>query len=46
MVNGKVVLECKRGCFECFNPMFGAGDGKCEGIRDRNNDVVECHCKQ
>ena len=29
MVNGfKLVLECKRGSFDCFDPLLGAGDGK------------------
>ena len=46
MVNGKLVLECKRGCFDCFDPLLGAGDGKCMSIRDRDNDVVGCHCNQ
>ena len=46
MVNGKMVLECKRGCFDCFDPLLGAGDGKCMSIRDRNNVVVGCRCNQ
>ena len=40
MVNGKLVLECKRGSFDCFDPLLGAGDGKCMSTRDRNNVVV------
>ena len=46
MVNGKLVLECKRGSFDCFDPLLGAGDGKCMSIRDRNNVVVGCRCNQ
>ena len=46
MVNGKLVLECKRGCFQCFDTLLGAGDGRCESIRDRNNVVVGCRCRQ
>ena len=46
MVNGKLVLECKRGCFDCFDPLLGAGDGTCVSIRDKNNVVVGCRCRQ
>ena len=46
MVNGKLVLECKRGCFDCFDPLLGAGDGTCVSIRDKNNVVVGCRCNQ
>ena len=46
MVNGKLVLECKRGSFDCFDPLLGAGDGKCMSTRDRNNVVVGCRCNQ
>ena len=45
MVNGKLVLECKRGCFDCFDPLLGAGDGTCVSITDRNNVVVGCRCR-
>ena len=46
MVNGKLVLECKRSCFDCFEPLLGAGDGTCVSIRDKNNVVVVCRCRQ
>ena len=46
MVNGKLVLECKRGSFDCFDPLLGAGDGTCVSIRDKNNVVVGCRCRQ
>ena len=46
LVNGKLVLECKRGCFDCFDPLLGAGDGTCVSIRDRNNVVIGCRCRQ
>ena len=46
MVNGKLVLECKRGAFDCFDPLLGAGDGTCVSIRDKNNVVVGCRCRQ
>lgn len=46
LVNGKLVLECKRGSFDCFDPLLGAGDGTCESIRDGNNVVVGCRCRQ
>ena len=45
MVNGKLVLECKRGSFDCFDPLLGAGDGTCVSITDRNNVVVGCRCR-
>ena len=46
MVNGTVFLECAGYCFDCFDPLLGVGDGTCVSIRDRNNVVVECRCRQ